>query len=470
MARPMNDRRAAAAGRPSSRTRLNRHLYHPLAAPAGAGAAETRRSPANMRLGRRNASDLGRGLVPMSCCPGRRGRSPASLCISPGTSPTAPTAISPGSGHAPRRPASWSTGFATMPATPSCISPSPSCSTTGSASGPGSLAILAGASHIAQTNHAETQRRNYLWWAYGVPWLKHARAQGDEVFAERGWFSAGFSWMAVDYMWLSSLMVPDAAAVDAAVDGAAGRSGADPPDPPPGQDAPRAARSSSSRRSAPTPGRSSSGSAWSSEARYGSSSPRSSRSICCSPSRSAITMRSAVGWPRRSRAEPRFQESRDLLGALVPGEVVRHAASALAPSRSASAGSPQPVERGRRRLRIAGRHQQGVLAVARAARRCRARSGRGSAGRRRDRRRASAAARSCGSARAARATAGSAARPPPPARREARRRLPRARSGRWRAPPRPPRSAHRPPSRPAGTGCRAAARQARAAGRGPSAR
>ncbi len=83
-------------------------------------------------------------------------------------------------------------------------------------------AILAGASHIAQTNHAETQRRNYLWWAYGVPWLKHARAEGDEIFAERGWFSAGFSWMALDYMRLSSLMVPAAAAVDAAVEAAAG--------------------------------------------------------------------------------------------------------------------------------------------------------------------------------------------------------------------------------------------------------
>ena len=82
-------------------------------------------------------------------------------------------------------------------------------------------AILAGAAHIAQTNHAETQRRNYLWWAYGVPWLKNARAQGDEIFAERGWFSAGFSWMALDYMWLSSLMVPAASAVDAAVESAA---------------------------------------------------------------------------------------------------------------------------------------------------------------------------------------------------------------------------------------------------------
>jgi CDP-alcohol phosphatidyltransferase-like enzyme len=84
------------------------------------------------------------------------------------------------------------------------------------------LAILAGASHIAQTNHAESQRRNYLWWAYGIPWLKHARAGGDEVFAERGWFSASFSWMALDYMRLATLLVPTAGAVDAAVESAAG--------------------------------------------------------------------------------------------------------------------------------------------------------------------------------------------------------------------------------------------------------
>src|SRR4051812_24260379 len=35
------------------------------------------------------------------------------------------------------------------------------------------LAVTAGASHIVQTNHAETQRRLYLWRAYGVPWLRN---------------------------------------------------------------------------------------------------------------------------------------------------------------------------------------------------------------------------------------------------------------------------------------------------------
>ena len=80
--------------------------------------------------------------------------------------------------HAPRRPASWSTASATISATSSCISPSPSGSTTRSAAGPGRWRWRAGASHVVQTNHAETQRRLYLWRAYGAPWLRTARDSG----------------------------------------------------------------------------------------------------------------------------------------------------------------------------------------------------------------------------------------------------------------------------------------------------
>ncbi len=82
------------------------------------------------------------------------------------------------------------------------------------------LAVAAGASHIAQTNHAETERRTYLWWAYGVPWLKHARDRHDEVFQEGNWFSATFGWMARDYLRLGNALVPSAA-IDAAVAAAA---------------------------------------------------------------------------------------------------------------------------------------------------------------------------------------------------------------------------------------------------------
>ena len=84
------------------------------------------------------------------------------------------------------------------------------------------LAIAAGASHIAQTNHAETQRRSYLWWAYGIPWLKHAKAAGDAVFQERNWFTQTFGWMARDYLRLADAMSPHAARLDAIVEAAAG--------------------------------------------------------------------------------------------------------------------------------------------------------------------------------------------------------------------------------------------------------
>lgn len=84
------------------------------------------------------------------------------------------------------------------------------------------IAALAGASHIAQTNHAETQRRSYLYWAYGVPWLKHAKAAGDEVFQERSWFTQTFGWMARDYLKLGEVMMPSGAPLDAAVAAAAG--------------------------------------------------------------------------------------------------------------------------------------------------------------------------------------------------------------------------------------------------------
>ncbi len=79
------------------------------------------------------------------------------------------------------------------------------------------LASLAGASHIAQTNHAETQRRSYLWWVYGVPWLKHAKARDDEVFRHGNWFSLGFSWMARLYLKLPNAMTPWSAVIDAEV-------------------------------------------------------------------------------------------------------------------------------------------------------------------------------------------------------------------------------------------------------------
>lgn len=77
------------------------------------------------------------------------------------------------------------------------------------------FAILSGGAHIVQTNHAESQRRVYLWQAYGVPWLAQAQVAGDEVFRGHSWFQMVFGWMARDYLHLGRAMSPDTAAANA---------------------------------------------------------------------------------------------------------------------------------------------------------------------------------------------------------------------------------------------------------------
>ena len=83
------------------------------------------------------------------------------------------------------------------------------------------LAVAAGASHIVQSTHVETQRRSYLWWAYGIPWLKHAQAPGDAKFRRANRFSITYAWMAPAYVGLANALNPFSARVDAAVDAAA---------------------------------------------------------------------------------------------------------------------------------------------------------------------------------------------------------------------------------------------------------
>jgi phosphatidylserine synthase len=79
------------------------------------------------------------------------------------------------------------------------------------------LAAVAGASHVVQTNHSETQRRLYLWRAYGVPWLRNAAASDDAVFRKETWFTRYFGFWAVGYVWLSNRMTPSANPIDAAL-------------------------------------------------------------------------------------------------------------------------------------------------------------------------------------------------------------------------------------------------------------
>ncbi len=43
------------------------------------------------------------------------------------------------------------------------------------------LAVGAGLSRAVQSVFAESARRTYQWWAYGVPWLQNAKASGDGI-------------------------------------------------------------------------------------------------------------------------------------------------------------------------------------------------------------------------------------------------------------------------------------------------
>ena len=79
------------------------------------------------------------------------------------------------------------------------------------------LAWSAGASHVVQTNHSETQRRLYQWRVYGREWLRSAADSGDAVFRRQNWFTRWFGFWAVGYVWLSKRMTPSANPIDEAL-------------------------------------------------------------------------------------------------------------------------------------------------------------------------------------------------------------------------------------------------------------
>lgn len=84
------------------------------------------------------------------------------------------------------------------------------------------LAVVAGLSRIAQANHAETQRRQYLWRVYGVPWLKTQQAAGDRVFSGGNWFSRNSARVMRGYLALAASMAPYSAPLDRSIEHAAG--------------------------------------------------------------------------------------------------------------------------------------------------------------------------------------------------------------------------------------------------------
>ena len=78
-------------------------------------------------------------------------------------------------------------------------------------------ALVAGASHIAQANFVEVQRRFYQYWTYGVPWLNNATQADAALFKDKrgvSWILRGF---VRGYLRLASGMSPNALTIDAAV-------------------------------------------------------------------------------------------------------------------------------------------------------------------------------------------------------------------------------------------------------------
>lgn len=76
----------------------------------------------------------------------------------------------------------------------------------------GALGLVAAAaaalSRIVQANYAESQRRTYLWRAYGVPWLQQSQKAGDELFRKRNLGTALIAGLAAGYLKLSRTMSP----------------------------------------------------------------------------------------------------------------------------------------------------------------------------------------------------------------------------------------------------------------------
>ncbi|MFN3387543.1 MAG: CDP-alcohol phosphatidyltransferase family protein [Allosphingosinicella sp.] len=86
------------------------------------------------------------------------------------------------------------------------------------------LVLFAGLSRIAQANHAESQRRIYLWRVAGVPWLKQSLAGGSEAVPDQGLFARLFAPVGRLYVALAGT----AGAVSAEIDAAVARLSGDP--------------------------------------------------------------------------------------------------------------------------------------------------------------------------------------------------------------------------------------------------
>ena len=79
------------------------------------------------------------------------------------------------------------------------------------------LLVVAGVSHAVQSNHVEVQRRQYQWYVYGTPWLRHSHGQAGSATSK-----SLFGVFVSAYLNAASGMTPHALRIDAAVDAAKG--------------------------------------------------------------------------------------------------------------------------------------------------------------------------------------------------------------------------------------------------------
>ena len=80
------------------------------------------------------------------------------------------------------------------------------------------IMVAAGVSHVVQSNHVEVERRFYLAWMYGVPWLHHTQTKANGLTGMMQVFRPGVAL----YMRLAAGLTPRAAQIDATVSTAAG--------------------------------------------------------------------------------------------------------------------------------------------------------------------------------------------------------------------------------------------------------
>jgi phosphatidylglycerophosphate synthase len=76
--------------------------------------------------------------------------------------------------------------------------------------------LAGGVGHAVQANHVEVQRRQYQWWVYGTPWIRHSHG------AESATGKSGFSALVSAYLAVASGMTPYALTIDHEVEAAKG--------------------------------------------------------------------------------------------------------------------------------------------------------------------------------------------------------------------------------------------------------